>query len=424
MTTPKIVQPLRIRDFALLFTGMTLSLLGDGIYLVAIAWQVYELSNAPTALSAVGLATTAPILVFVLIGGVVSDRSDRRNVMISADLVRFAAIGAMAGLSLTGSIELWHLIALAGLYGVGEAFFGPAFAAVVPDLVPTDRLVEANSLNQLVRPLAQRLAGPALGGVVIAASGSGAAFGLAAFLFVGSSAALLTMAPRPVEVVAAGGRSVRRELAAGYRFVRSQTWIWGTLIAACITLLAFWGPYEVLIPYLVKNELGGGAEGLGLVFAAGGVGAIVASIVFAQRGFPRRHITFMYAAWTLGSLTIALYGVVDALWQAMVVSFVEGACFAVGMIVWATLLHRLVPTELLGRVEGFDWLVSVALVPASFALTGPVAEILGAKETLVTAGVVGALGTLVFLFLPGMRDTERDAELAHGLKIRETNPLH
>jgi DHA3 family tetracycline resistance protein-like MFS transporter len=408
----KIIRPLGIRDFALLFFGLSASLLGDGIYLVAIAWQVYELSNVPTALSIVGLATTIPLVLFVLLGGVVSDRLDRRNVMVGADLARVLAIGAIAVLSLTGSLELWHLVALVPLYGLGEAFFGPAFAAVVPDIVPTDRLLEANSLNQLVRPLAQRLAGPAVGGIVIAAAGAGGAFALAAALFLVSAGGLLAMEPHPAAAGANGGRSVRRDIAEGYRFVRSQTWIWGTLVAACVSLLVFWGPYEVLIPYLVKNELGGGPDGLGLVFAAGGVGAIVASIAFAERGFPRRHITFMYAAWTLGSLTIALYGVATALWQAMVVSFVEGGCFAVGMIVWGTLLHRLVPGELLGRVEGFDWLVSVALVPVSFALTGPVAELIGTKETLVAAGVVGAVGTFAFLYLPGMRETERDGRLA------------
>jgi DHA3 family tetracycline resistance protein-like MFS transporter len=421
MTAPRIVGPLRIRDFALLFAGTTLSLLGDGIYLVSVAWQVYELSNAPTALSVVGLATTVPLVVFVLLGGVVSDRFDRRNVMIAADLVRVLAIGAVAGLSLSGSIELWHLIVLAGFFGFGEAFFGPAFAAIVPDIVPTERLVEANSLNQLVRPLAQRLAGPAVGGAVIALSGAGSAFALSAFLFFASAAALLVMAPRPAGAPAGAGASIRRDIAEGFHFVRSQTWIWGTLIAACVTLLVFWGPYEVLIPYLVKNELGGGADALGLVFASGGIGAIIASIVFAQYGFPRRHITFMYVSWSLGGLTIALYGVATELWQAMVVSFVEGACFAVGMIVWGTMLHRLVPSELLGRVEGFDWLVSVALVPVSFALTGPVAEALGTKETLVGAGIVGGVGTFVFLFLPGMRETERDPELAPGLRIREAN---
>jgi MFS family permease len=140
---------------------MTVSMLGDGIYFVAVAWQVYELSNAPTALSAVGVAWTLPMVLFLLLGGVVSDRLERRRVMIAADLVRGIAIGAIGALSLTGSLELWHLIVLVGIYGVGEAFFGPAFGAIVPDIVPQTLLVEANSVNQVVRPLAHRLIGPA-----------------------------------------------------------------------------------------------------------------------------------------------------------------------------------------------------------------------------------------------------------------------
>lgn len=186
----------------------------------------------------------------------------------------------------------------------------------------------------------------------------------------------------------------------------------GTLIAASITLLVFWGPYEVLIPYVVKNDLGGGAAALGLVFAAGGVGSVLAAIVVGQRGLPRRHITFMYLTWALGGLAIAGYGVASAIWQAMAVSFVVGALDTAGLIVWGTMIHRLVPSALLGRVESFDWLVSIALVPVSFAVTGPIAAALGAQATLVGAGLLGALGTIVFLFLPGMRDTERDTSMS------------
>jgi DHA3 family tetracycline resistance protein-like MFS transporter len=107
-----MLAPLAIRDYALLFAGMTVSLLGDGIYLVAIAWQVYELSNAPTALSIVGVAWTLPLVLFVLLGGVVSDRVDRRKVMIAADLIRFVGIAALGALSLAGALELWHVIVL------------------------------------------------------------------------------------------------------------------------------------------------------------------------------------------------------------------------------------------------------------------------------------------------------------------------
>jgi DHA3 family tetracycline resistance protein-like MFS transporter len=409
---PLILAPLAIRDYALLFAGMTVSLLGDGIYLVAIAWQVYELSNAPMALSIVGVAWTLPLVAFVLLGGVVSDRVDRRKVMIAADLIRFAGIAGLGALSAAGALELWHVIVLVAVYGAGEAFFGPAFGAIVPDIVPRDQLVQANSLNQLMRPLAHRLVGPAVGGATIALVGAGGAFLVDAGTFVVSAAALAAMQPRRPQREETESGSVLRDIREGWRFVRERTWLWGTLIAASITLLVFWGPHEVLIPYIVKNDLGGGAAALGLVFAAGGVGSVLAAIAVGQRGLPRRHITFMYVAWTLGGLAIAGYGVASALWQAMVVSFVVAALDTAGLIVWGTMIHRLVPGALLGRVESFDWLVSIALVPVSFAVTGPIAAGLGAQATLVGAGLLGALGTIAFLFLPGMRDLERGAPQA------------
>ena len=307
---PVMLAPLAIRDYALLFVGMTVSLIGDGIYLVAIAWQVYELSNAPTALSIVGVAWTLPLVLFVLLGGVVSDRVDRRKVMIAADLIRFVGIAALGALSIAGALELWHVIALVAIYGAGEAFFGPAFGAIVPDIVPRDQLVQANSLNQLMRPLAHRLTGPALGGAMIAVLGAGGAFLVDAGTFIVSAAALALMQPRPPQRDGDESRSVLRDIHEGWRFVRARTWLWGTLIAASITLLVFWGPHEVLIPYIVKNDLGGGAAALGFVFAAGGVGSVLAAIAIGQRGLPRRHITFMYLTWTLGGLAIAGYGLV------------------------------------------------------------------------------------------------------------------
>src|SRR3954470_11650113 len=122
----RMLSPLRHRDFRLLWSGMCVSLMGDGIFLVAMAWQVYALSNAPTALSLVGIAMTVPTIAFLLLGGVVSDRMDRRRVMLAADLMRGTAVALMAALSLAGALALWHVVALVAVYGAGAAFFGPA----------------------------------------------------------------------------------------------------------------------------------------------------------------------------------------------------------------------------------------------------------------------------------------------------------
>jgi len=161
----------------------------------------------------------------------------------------------------------------------------------------------------------------------------------------------------------------------------------------------------------VRNELGGEASDFGLVLACGGIGSILAALVLGQRGLPRRHITFMYSAWTIGSLALVGFGLAGAVWQMQVISFLEGAFFTAGMVVWGTLVQTLVPGELLGRVTSLDWFVSTSLVPVSFALTGPVSAGLGAQTTLIAAGIAAAVATIVFLFVPGVRDTERDDSL-------------
>ncbi len=409
----RLLTPLRHRDFRLLWTGMTVSLLGDGIFYVALAWQVYTISNAPTALSIVGVSMTIPHVVFLLVGGVTSDRVDRRRVLIAADAVRAVAMLVMGMLSIAGTLRLWHMMVIAAAFGAGTAFFGPAFDAIVPDLVPDPELPQANSLDQFVRPAASRLFGPALGGSVIAAFGerAGPAFLIDAGTFAFSVVCVLAMraAARPERT--SRDASVVSEIREGFRFVRSHTWLWGTFLAATLAYLIFWGPSEVLLPYVVKNDLGGTARDLGFIFALGGVGAMASAVVMGNREVPRRAMTFMYGVWTVSTLAIAGYGLARFTWQLMVACLAFNALEGAGTIVWATTKQRLVPHRLLGRVSSFDWFISIGLVPVSYALTGPVASAVGARTTLVAAGLLGAVVTFAFLFLPRLRDVERDPRL-------------
>jgi DHA3 family tetracycline resistance protein-like MFS transporter len=181
------------------------------------------------------------------------------------------------------------------------------------------------------------------------------------------------------------------------------------------------GPTEVLLPYVVKNDLGGSASDLGLVFAAGGLGAILSAVICGARGLPRRNITCMYLAWTAATLSIAGYGLAHASWQLMVACFMFNVLETAGTIIWATAKQRHVPPSLLGRVSSFDWLISIGLLPLSFALTGPVSSMIGARATLIWAGIAGSAVTLAALFLPGMRAIE-DRASATDSAARETLP--
>jgi DHA3 family tetracycline resistance protein-like MFS transporter len=316
-------------------------------------------------------------------------------------------------LSLTGTLELWHMFGLVALYGAGTAFFGPAFDAIVPSLLPESQLAQANSLDQFVRPIAFRLAGPAIGGWLVAGLGVGTAFAVDAASFALSAAMVLSIRAETAPVHRTG--SVTGDLRRGFRFVRENVWLWGTLVSAAVAYLLFLGPVEVLLPYIVKNSLHGSAADLGMVFAAGGIGSVGAAIVMSQRGQPRHTITVIYASWTLATLAVAGYGLAGAPWQLMAASFAFNALETVGTIVWVTLKQREVPTAMLGRVSSLDWLISIGLLPISFALTGPVAGAIGAQATLMAAGSAGAVVTVAALFLPGMRNVERAPALPERL---------
>lgn len=418
----RIWAPLRLREFRLLWIGMTVSLLGDGIFTVALAWQVYELSDAPTALSVVGIAMSVPHIVLLLFGGVASDRFERRRVMIGADLVRGLAVAAFGVLSISGNLELWHIIVIAAAFGAGTAFFGPAFDAVVPDLVPEDLLTQANSLEQFIRPAAWRMLGPAVGGWLIAVWGPGVSFLIDAGTFAASVLFLALMRPIPLPTDAEDEGSVLHQIKGGFRYVRSQTWLWGTFLAATFAYLVFLGPTEVLLPFVVKNEMKGSASDLGLIFALGGVGAMVTAVLMATRPMPARNMTFIFLAWTASTLAVAGYGLARFPWQAMVACFAFNALESAGLIVWTTTKQRLVPTHLLGRVSSFDGFISVGLMPVSFALAAPVAGVLGTRTTLIWAGVVGSVITFAFLFLPGLRDVERAGVSRRPRLLRAVQP--
>jgi DHA3 family tetracycline resistance protein-like MFS transporter len=403
-----VLRPLVLRDFRLLWTGRSISLLGDGIFKVAVPWQVLQISNSPSALAVIGVAWTVPLLAFVLLGGVVSDRFDRRRVMLTADVLRGLAVGGLGAISLSGGMQLWHVLVLSVVFGTGEALFYPAFGAVVPELVPKELLVQANSLDGFVRPLAEQMLGPAIGGVAIEVLSVGGAFLLDAGSFVCSIVALLLMHPRPRERAAFTAEAVLGDIREGVQFVRSQTWLWGTLVAAAVSLLVFLGPWEVLLPFVVKNDLQESAGALGLVYAVGGAGAVLAAVIMGQRELPKRVITFIYATWAIGIAGLVVYGIATALWQLVIASFLSAGLNTMGEIAWLTLVQRAVPERLLGRVTSLDWLVSTSLLPISFALTGPVAAALGVRATLIGAGVLGAVVTAAFFFLlPGLRDIER-----------------
>jgi len=410
----RILAPFRVRDSALYWAARTISQLGDGVMVVALPWQVYELSNSPAAMGVVGAIQTASIFVFVLLGGVASDRIERKRVMIASDLARGVAGGAAGVLAIGGWLELWHLGLVVVVFGIGQGFSGPARGSIVPQLVPEELLVQANSALFTVNSLTMRFLGPAIGGVIIAAAGAGAAFAVdgASFLIAALTIAFVSARPAARLLDEGERRTIVQDIREGAGYVRKRVWLWGTLTWMFIAFPFTTAPYVVLLPYLVKNDFGGDSQSLGLIFAAGGVSAIVTSLVISQVSLPRSHTAFMYTMLGFGVFDLVAYALAQAAWQAMVIAFVAEACLTSGVIVWNTLLQKAVPAEMLGRVRGLEWLAAFGLTPLAYVVVGQLADHVGARSVMAAFGLAGVALTAAVYRLPGMRETEGQIRLS------------
>jgi MFS family permease len=397
-----MLEPLGIRDFALLWTGMTTSLVGDFVFLVAYAWETYQLSNDPATLGWISAAYVAPTVIFLTVGGVLTDRIERRRMMIAADSLRAVATAIGGALAVTGRLTIWELALVVAVGGFGQALFAPAFGSIVPEIVPPEQLAQANSLDQFVRTAAG-LVGPALGGVVIAAAGAGVAFLLDAGTFVVSTATALALTPRPYERTER--TSPLRDVRDGWSYVRANVWLWATFAAAGMMNVAS-ATRNVLLPFVIKNDLRASASALGLVYSAASAGALISAFTYGQHGLPRRPVVVAYLGWAVSLFAIAGYGLGTSVGELVAFGFVGGLGISFGQAIWGTLMHRLVPARLLGRVTSIDWLTSLSLMPVASAGAGLVASAIGARTTLTAAGLFAGGVTVLFLLVsPALRRT-------------------
>ena len=412
---PAVLRPLRHRDFRLLWVGLAVSLAGSGLWLVAVAWQVISLGGGPAQLSLVTALYSVGLLGFVLVGGVAADRLPQRLVMLAADLVRAAVLLVLGLLSLSGGLEIWHLAVGGLVIGAGESFFIPSYTAILPRLLSEHELLAANGLEGTLRPLAQQAAGPALGGLVVAALSPGAAILAGGLTYLFSAGCLLAMRVRPVKSAgksgAPGVASVFADLREGYRYVRATSWLWATLLFALAAVFFVVGPLEVLLPFAIRDNLGGGAEEYGLALAVFGVGGAVGALAISSGRLPRRYLTVMILMWGLGSAPFAVVGMAGALWIVLVALFVVGATFSAATVIWGTLLQRRVPEALRGRVSSLDFFVSLGLMPVSMAVAGPAGAVFGLTAVFLVAGTLPVFFAATAILLPRL---DRD-ELAHPL---------
>jgi MFS transporter, DHA3 family, tetracycline resistance protein len=404
------LAPLRNRNFALLWSGQSISIAGNGMFMVALPLEVLRITHSPLDLALVVAARLAPWVVLLLVGGTVVDRFSRRAVMLTSDITCGLALAIFTVLAVVHAERMPVLIALSVVIGAASAFFRPASTAIVRDILPAQLLMPANSLSTLSESLAQFLVGPLLGGVLIAAVGATWAFGIDAATFAVSAACLAAM--RHITEVKAVKERLTRGIAHGLRYCYSQPWLWWSLLALALRNMASSVPSTVTGPLMVKDAFHGGAEALGIWMAASGGAAALTSIFAASRAKPRRPVRTLWTAWIIGAACAAGVGIAPVLWMAVILSGLSWGMASYGNIVWMSTMQERTPATLLGRVSSIDWLFTLALAPLGTIGAGAAIALIGVRATVLIGGLI-ATATGVILLIP--RVTGPDKAPAHGV---------
>ena len=395
------LAPLRERPFRLLWLAATTSAVGDAMTPVALTFAVLDATDSAAALGLVFAAFTLSHSVFILAGGVWADRLERRVVMLTCDVVRGAALLALAVLVISGRAALWEFVVLAVVVGAAQSFFAPASTGLVPQSVSRAQLQNANALLALTRS-GTWIAGPALSGLIVATAGAGWVFAIDAATFAAS--AVLLAGVRVSAAAAPRRRAFLADLAEGWRAVRARRWLWASLLSFGIGNMA-WGAQGVLGPIVAEQELGGAAA-WGIIATAGGIGGAVGGVV-ALRWRPSRPLVASH----LVTMAMAGYVLLFALSVPTAVialgSFAAFVSIIVANTLWETVLQSEIPQDVLSRVSSYDWAISLVFMPIGFALWGPISDLVGVDTALVAAALVSAGAKLGPLAVRELRDLRR-----------------
>jgi MFS family permease len=371
------------RNFRLVFSSTTISAVGDGVTTIALAFAVLGISSSASALGIVLAARQASAAAITVAAGVWADRLPRHLVLVAAALVQGSVQAVAGGLIITGHATVWALAVLALVYGLADGFVIPTSQGLIPAIVSSTRLQQANALLGLSRSIVGVL-GPALGGVLVAVGSPGGALLVDAASFA-IAAALLVRVSLPRSQATGEPEPFLAELREGWNEFRRQTWIWTTIvffgIGNCASTSLF-----VLGP-LVAKEHYSGASTWALLVSAFGVGTIVGGVVALHVRPGRPLLASCVAAVPIAfqPFAIALHLPVAVL---VAVAAVAGVGLAIHLALWFTTFQRNVPEAALSRVSSYDALGSFVLMPLGSIVAGPIASVIGITETLIATTVI------------------------------------
>jgi MFS family permease len=426
----QFARALQARSFAFLWTGQTISVLGDAVFTIALTWEVLLLTGSATAMSLIVLAQWTPRVVLLLFGGVLADRVSRRLLMLWADSGRGLIVLLVAWLSWSHQLQFWHLVALAPLFGIVSSFFDPAYQAILPQIVETDALASANSLNIVSRNTGFLL-GPMLSAGCITLFGPASAFVFDALTFFISTVFLiaikLPVSPAtkplqeqtPAELEDKAGQhgsssssigSTLHDMREGLRYVFAHTWLWVAVLAAPLVAVGFAGPMWVALPRLVRDVYGAGVWLIGAMATSDAVGSIIAALFIGNASKLRHRGLVAFTSIIVGGCALLACAIpLSHAFEpplAITASALVGCGLAIFMIIWSTLQQEKVPNDMLGRISSITQLGSVSALPAGLVLAGLLADHVGPASVFAVGGMLVIVPAALALCFRAIRRLE------------------
>ncbi|HKP47752.1 MAG TPA: MFS transporter [Pyrinomonadaceae bacterium] len=402
---PVSLRAFRHRNYQLFFGGQLISVCGTWMQSVAQSWLVYRLTGSAALLGLVSFAQLIPVFLLAPVGGAIADRNSRHRILIVTQIIAMVLAFVLAGLTLTHTVQVWHLFVLAGLLGINYAFYVPAQSAFVVDMVGKEDLMNAIALNSSMVN-GGRIVGPAVAGILVAAIGEGWCFFLNAVSYVAVLAGLLWMQIPPHRKVSFPA-SPLKEIVEGFRFVATTAPVRALLLLLGAVSL-FGTPYTVLMPIFSDQILHHGASALGLLMGASGLGALIAAGALAARS-RLRGLGWWVAFATAGfGGALICFSLSRTFWLSIVLLIPVGFAMMIEMAASNTLIQAMVPDNLRGRVMAVYSMMFMGMAPIGALLAGSLAQRLGAPQTVLLGGAVCILGSAVFaLRLPKLRKEGR-----------------
>jgi MFS family permease len=405
---------LQSRNFRLFFAGQLISLIGTWMDNVAEAWLVYRLTGSSLKLGTIGFCSQIPVFLFAPLGGIVADRYDRHKIIIATQALSMAVAGALAILTLTHRVQVWHVFLLAAIGGVINAFDIPARQAFLSDMVGREKLMNAIALNSSMFNGA-RIVGPAVAGILVASIGEGWCFGANSLSYIAVITGLLMMKMHYTPRAGARDNSPLQDIVEGFRFVKNAKPI--RVLLLLLGLVSLVGmPYSVLMPIFADRILHGGARGLGILMGATGVGALAGALTLAlKRGLKGISRIISYCALGFGT-SLILFSFSRYFWLSAFLLVPVGYSMMVQMASSNTLLQSMSPDRLRGRVLAVYSMMFMGMAPFGALFAGAIAEHVGAPITVAIGGVACICGGLFFARnLPAFRDAARQMVLAQQM---------